>query len=150
MPFRHLPFAAIATVLAVPPASAAAAPPQEIVRLFYQRPGAETDPALRSHFTDPARTILDDNDKLKAAGEGECLDPNLAFGYAEPTPSEIGAAVKLAEVVRGEQATVVATFTAGGSRHRMEWRLVLVDGAWKVADFLSADGELVLSRYNCE
>lgn len=150
MPFRLVAIAEIVILLTVPVASAAAATPQEIVRLFYQRPGAETDPALRSHFTEPARTILDDNDKLKASGEGECLDPNLAFGYAEPTPSETGDAVRTVEAVRGDQATVIAAFTAGGARHRMEWRLKRVDGEWKVADFLSADGELVLSRYNCQ
>ena len=147
MQIRNLALAAIVAALPVP---AAAATPQEIVRLFYQRAGAETDPALRSHFTDPARTILDDNDRLKASGEGECLDRNLAFDTAEPTPLETGDAVKTVEAVRGEQATVVAAFTAGGARHRMEWRLRLVDGDWKVTDFLSASGELALSRYNCE
>ncbi|WP_187972320.1 hypothetical protein [Aquibium microcysteis] len=150
MPSRLFAPAIIAASLALPATAAAAATPQEIVRLFYQRPGAETDPALRSHFTDPARTILDDNDKLKSSGEGECLDPNLAFAFAEPAASETGDAVRTVEAVRGDQATVIAAFTAGGQRHRMEWRLKRVDGEWKVADFLSADGELVLSRYNCQ
>lgn len=147
MQLRHLALTGIVAVLSLP---AAAATPQEIVRLFYQRAGAETDPALRTHFADPARTILDDNDRLKSTGEGECLDRNLAFDTAEPTPLETGDAVKTVEAVRGEQATVVAAFTVGGERHRMEWRLRLVDGAWKVTDFLSASGELALSRYNCE
>jgi hypothetical protein len=147
MQLRHFALGALLCVVAAP---AAAATPLEVVRLFYRQAGAETDPALRSHFTDPVRTILDDNDRLISTGEGECLDRNLAFAMADPAPSETGDAVKLVEAVRGEQATVVATFTAGGERYRMEWRLRLIEGEWKVADFLSADGELVLSRYNCQ
>jgi hypothetical protein len=147
MPFRRLVLSILFSAAACP---AFAASPQDVVRLFYEHTGAETDLALRSHFTDPALKILDDNDRLKAAGEGECLDRNMAFDNTEPSAGEMGEAVKIAEAIRGETATVVATFVTGGERHRMEWRLKLVDGEWKIADLVSGTGDWALRQYFCE
>ncbi|RWE04414.1 MAG: hypothetical protein EOS61_25945, partial [Mesorhizobium sp.] len=50
--------------------------PTAVVKPFYEHPGLELDPTQRKNFIDPAKTVLDKSDALRASGQGECLDPN--------------------------------------------------------------------------
>lgn len=131
-------------------ASAQQPEPIDIVRPFYETIGSEIDLANRTHFADPARTILDDNDALAKSGQGYCLDPGLALDNADYDAAEFKASFKIQQDVEGDQAKVVASFKLGGEPHRMQWMLKKVDGAWKIADVLSVTGEWSLSQYNCK
>ncbi|MBL8585007.1 MAG: hypothetical protein JNL61_22590 [Rhizobiaceae bacterium] len=124
--------------------------PTDTVRAFYERPGSEADPTQRHWFVDPARHVLDEGDRLKASGEGDCFDPNLALDGVEADKAEVEKTLKFAEAVRGETAIVVVAFMAGGEPHRMQWKLKRVDGQWKIEDLLSVTNEWALSQYQCE
>ncbi|TGV62300.1 hypothetical protein EN803_37570, partial [Mesorhizobium sp. M2D.F.Ca.ET.160.01.1.1] len=61
-----------------PPAEAAPTPvqpgsPTAVVKPFYEHLGLELDPAQRKNFIDPAKSVLDKSDALRASGQGECL-----------------------------------------------------------------------------
>lgn len=127
-----------------------AATPIETVRAFYERPGLELSREARDRFIDPALSILNANDAIKATGEGGCIDDGLALDSPEADPAEVAASLKLAESVNGTHAKVVAAFTVAKAPHRMEWKLRQVDGEWKVYDLLSVTGEWALSQYGCE
>lgn len=129
---------------------ARAGTPTEVVRPFYEVIGSEVDPALRERFVDPARQVLDQADKLRASGEGECFDPNPALDGVQADKAEIGRTLKFAESVRGETAIVVVAFRVAGEPHRMQWKLRRVGAEWKVADLLSVTNEWALSQYQCE
>ncbi|RWO95810.1 MAG: hypothetical protein E5Y88_11220 [Mesorhizobium sp.] len=146
---------------ATPPAasqptdSAAAAPvqpgsPTAVVKPFYEHVGLELDPAQRSHFADPAKSVLDKSDALRKSGQGECLDPNMALDNAQYDKTEIDKSLKTIEAVNGDAAKVVVAFVVAGNPHRLEWKLRKVDGDWKVTDLLSVTGEWALSQYQCE
>ncbi|TIQ56681.1 MAG: hypothetical protein E5X61_04615, partial [Mesorhizobium sp.] len=49
--------------------------PTAVVKPFYEHVGLELDPAERSDFADPAKSVLDKSDALRKSGQGECLDP---------------------------------------------------------------------------
>lgn len=146
---------------ATPPAasqptdSAPAAPvqpgsPTAVVKPFYEHVGLELDPAQRSHFADPAKSILEKSDALRKSGQGECLDPNMALDNAQYDKAEIDTSLKTIEAVNGDAAKVVVAFVVAGNPHRLEWKLRKVDGDWKVTDLLSVTGEWALSQYQCE
>jgi hypothetical protein len=140
--------------LAWPP-SAPAAPvlpgsPTAMVRPFYEHLGLETDPSQRRNFVDPAKTVLDKSDALRASGQGECLDPNMALDNADFDKAEIDRSLKSVEAVHGDEAKVVVAFVVAGNQHRLEWKLKKVDGEWKISDLLSVTGEWALSQYQCE
>ena len=141
--------------LAAPPADSAPVPiqpgsPTAVVRPFYDQVGLEIDPAQRSHFVDPAKTVLDKSDALRKSGQGECLDPNMALDNADYDKLAIDKSLKSIEAVNGDQAKVVVAFVVEGNQHRLEWKLKKVDGAWKISDLLSVTGEWALSQYQCE
>ncbi|WP_027057454.1 hypothetical protein [Mesorhizobium loti] len=139
-----------------PPAdSAPAAPiqpgsPTAVVRPFYDQVNLEVDPSQRSHFIDPAKTVLDKSDALRKSGQGECLDPNMALDNADYDKDEIDKSLKTLEAINGDQAKVVVAFVVAGNPHRLEWKLKKVGGDWKVTDLLSVTGEWALSQYQCE
>ncbi|OBQ58561.1 hypothetical protein [Mesorhizobium erdmanii] len=140
--------------LALPP-SAPAAPvlpgsPTAVVKPFYEHPGLEIDPAQRKNFVDPAKAVLDKSDALRASGQGECLDPNMALDNADYDKLAIDKSLKSIEAVNGDQAKVVVAFVVEGHQHRLEWKLKKVDGDWKISDLLSVTGEWALSQYQCE
>ncbi|MCF6116936.1 hypothetical protein L2449_08385 [Mesorhizobium muleiense] len=93
-------------VAASPPAeNARAAPvrpgsPTAVVKLFYEHVGLELDPAQRSHFVDPAKSVLDKSDALRKSGQGECLDPNMALDNAAYDRAEIDNSLKTVEAVK--------------------------------------------------
>ena len=141
--------------LAAPPADSAPAPiqpgsPTAVVRPFYDQVGLEIDPAERSHFVDPAKTVLDKSDALRKSGQGECLDPNMALDNADYDKAEIDKSLRTIEAVNGDQAKVIVAFVVSGNPHRLEWKFKKVDGDWKISDLLSVTGEWALSQYQCE
>jgi hypothetical protein len=140
---------------APPPESAPVAPvlpgsPTAVVKPFYEHVGLELDPAQRSHFIDPAKSVLDKSDALRTSGQGECLDPNMALDNAEYDKAEIDNSLKTLEAVNGDEAKVVVAFVVAGNPHRLEWKFRKVDGDWKISDLLSVTGEWALSQYQCE
>ena len=140
--------------LAWPPSEPAApvlpGSPTAVVKPFYEHLGLEFDPTQRKNFVDPAKTVLDKSDALRASGQGECLDPNMALDNADYDKLAIDKSLKSIEAVNGDQAKVVVAFVVEGNQHRLEWKLKKVDGAWKVSDLLSVTGEWALSQYQCE
>ena len=97
-----------------------------------------------------AKNILNQNDAIKQTGEEGCLDPALAFDDTDYDLAEVTSTLNLAEKHQGRDATVVATFQVLKDPHRMEWKLKLIDGGWKVADLVSMSGDWALSQFNCE
>jgi hypothetical protein len=141
--------------VAWPPPEGAAAPvqpgsPTAVVRPFYDQVGLELDPAERSHFTDPARTVLDKSDALRKSGQGECLDPNMALDNADYDKAEIDKSFKSLEAINGDAAKVIVAFVIAGNPHRLEWKFKKIDGDWKISDLLSVTGQWALSQYQCE
>ncbi|MDX8518108.1 hypothetical protein [Mesorhizobium dulcispinae] len=124
--------------------------PTAVVKPFYEHLGLELDPAQRKNFIDPAKSVLDKSDALRASGQGECLDPNMALDNAEYDKLAIDRSLKTIEAVKGDEAKVVAAFVVAGNQHRLEWKLKKVGGAWKIFDLLSVTGEWALSQYQCE
>jgi hypothetical protein len=140
--------------LAWPPSEPAApvlpGSPTAVVRPFYEHLGLEIDPTQRRNFVDPAKTVLDKSDALRASGQGECLDPNMALDNADFDKTEIERSLKSVEAVHGDEAKVVVAFVVAGNQHRLEWKLKKVGGKWKISDLLSVTGEWALSQYQCE
>ena len=134
------------------PSAAAPAPgsPGAAIKPFYERYGLELDPAERSRFVDPARTVLDKNDILRKSGQGDCLDPNMALDNVAADRTEIDRTFRMLEAVEGDQARVVVAFMEAGAPHRLQWKLRKVGDDWKIADLLSVTGEWALSQYQCE
>lgn len=124
--------------------------PTAVVRPFYEHVGLELDPAQRKNFIDPAKTVLDKSDALRASGQGECLDPNMALDNADYDKLAIDRSLRTIAAVNGDEAKVVVAFVVEGHQHRLEWKLRKVGGAWKVSDLLSVTGEWALSQYQCE
>ncbi|MER9653679.1 hypothetical protein NKJ26_09195 [Mesorhizobium sp. M0152] len=156
-PLSNAPGGAVepATPPAASPPSEPAAPirpgsPTAVVRPFYDQAGLEIDPAQRSHFTDPAKTVLDKSDALRKSGQGECLDPNMALDNADYDKAGIDKSLRTLEAINGDQAKVIVAFVAAGNPHRLEWKFKRVGGEWKISDLLSVTGEWALSQYQCE
>ncbi|RUW61564.1 hypothetical protein [Mesorhizobium sp. M7A.F.Ca.US.008.03.1.1] len=135
---------------AAPAAPVQPGSPTAVVRPFYDQVGLEIDPAERSHFIDPAKTVLDKSDALRKSGQGECLDPNMALDNADYDKAEIDKSLKTLEAINGDQAKVIVAFVISGNPHRLEWKFKRVDGDWKISDLLSVTGEWALSQYQCE
>ncbi len=140
----------ISLVLLATMSNARAGEAIDAVKPFYDHPGLELEASARDRFVDPARKVLDLNDAIRKAGEEGCLDPALPFDDTDEDPREIAMTLKLAELTKGEEATVVAAFKADGAMSRVEWKLRKVDGAWKVSDIVSMSKDWALSQFNCE
>ncbi|PBB19044.1 hypothetical protein CK219_16610 [Mesorhizobium sp. WSM4313] len=134
----------------VPSAPVLPGSPTAVVKPFYEHLGLELDPAQRKNFIEPAKTVLDKSDALRASGEGECLDPNMALDNADYDKLAIDRSLRTIEAVNGDEAKVVVAFVVEGHQHRLEWKLKKIGGAWKVSDLLSVTGEWALSQYQCE
>jgi len=144
------PPAATAPAEPAPVAPVLPGSPTAVVKPFYERLGLELDPAQRKNFVDPAKTVLDKSDALRASGQGECLDPNMALDNADYDKLAIDKSLRTIEAVDGDQAKVVVAFVVEGHQHRLEWKLKKVGGDWKISDLLSVTGEWALSQYQCE
>jgi hypothetical protein len=133
-----------------PPAPILPGSPTAVVKPFYDHVGLELDPAERKNFVDPAKTVLDKSDALRASGAGECLDPNMALDNADYDKLAIDKSLRTIEAVNGDEAKVVVAFVVEGNKHRLEWKLKKIGGDWKISDLLSVTGEWALSQYQCE
>jgi hypothetical protein len=143
--------AGIVVLLAVAmPTPSFAGPASDAVQPFYAHPGLELEASARDRFTDPALNVLNQNDAIKKTGEEGCLDPALAFDDTDYDLAEVTNSLSLAESIKGEDATVVATFKVLKEPHRMQWKLKMVGSAWKIADIVSMNGDWALSQFNCE
>lgn len=138
-----------ASIAAAPPALAGEA--SDAVRAFYDHPGLELEASARDRFVDPARRVLDLNDRIKAEGAPDgCLDPALPFDDTDYVLADVQSSLKLAEAVAGDDAKVVAMFKVPGDVARVEWVLKKAAGEWKVADIVSMTKDWALSQFNCE
>ncbi|OBQ80440.1 hypothetical protein [Mesorhizobium sp. WSM3873] len=124
--------------------------PTAVVKPFYEHLGLELDPGQRKNFSDPAKSVLDKADALRASGQGECLDPNMALDNADYDKLAIDKSLRTIEAINGDEAKVVVVFVVEGHQHRLEWKLKKVGGDWKISDLLSVTGEWALSQYQCE
>jgi hypothetical protein len=140
----------LVALLVLSTADAFAETATEAVQPFYAQPGLELEASARDRFVDPALTILNQNDAIRATGEEGCLDPALAFDDTEYDLAEVMASLSFSETVTGNEAKVIAAFTAENAPHSMQWRLRNVDGAWKIADLVSMTGDWSLSQFNCQ
>jgi hypothetical protein len=140
----------IAAFALLSPAAAFAAEPVDAVKPFYEHAGLELEPAERSRFVDPAKSVLDARDRLVASGQGDCLDENMALDNTAYDKAELEKSLKMAGSEKDDSATVIVAFMAANQPHRMEWKLKKVDGEWKIADLLSVTNEWALSQYQCE
>ncbi len=132
------------------PLAALAGEPSEAVRPFYLTPGLELEASQRDRFVDPAKKILDQNDVIRQGGEEGCLDPALPFNDTDFDAAEVARTLTLAEIVKENRATVVASFMADKEKQSVQWLLVNESGTWKVADIFSTSKDWALSRFQCE
>ena len=143
----------LAFVLALTAMPAFAGPASDAVKFFYADPGAEFEPANRDRFTDPAKSVLDANEKAEDKAE-LCIDFVLSINAQDYEQSEIDKTLKLNEEIFGEDATVTAYFTLfpgqADSEEIVIWTLKNVGGEWKVADLMSDGSNWVLSEFKCQ
>ena len=124
--------------------------PTAVVRPFYDQVGLEIDPAQRSHFIDPAKTVLDKSDALRKSGQGECLDPNMALDNADYDKAEIDKSLKTLEAINGDQAKVIVAFVCRATRTGWNGNSRRSTATGRSSDLLSVTGEWALSQYQCE
>jgi hypothetical protein len=53
-------------------------------------------------------------------------------------------------VVSGNEATVLAKFTAEGQEQAVQWRLKKIGVEWRIFDMVSMSKDWALSRFQCE
>lgn len=135
--------------LALTAAPALAGPASDVVRPFYENPGAERDPAFRNSFVDPAKAIFDANDKATEL----CLDFVISIDGQDWDEAELKRTLKLDEDIVGDDATVTASFTLfpgdAQSERIIIWTLRQVDGQWKVSDVVSDGNNWRLGEFDC-
>ncbi len=130
--------------------------PTEAVRFFYLPPKYEPDPDLRARFTDPAKTLFEQNDRAVEKNEGlGCIDFSPGIDGQDYDENEIKRTLKLKEAEEGDTATVTAKFTLfpnsdDEARREMVWTLKKEGGKWLVADLESVTTKWTLSAFTCE
>jgi len=134
------------------PVAAFAGAPADLVKSFYPPIVSESDVSLRDHYTDPAKTKLDQNDVQEAANDVGCIDFGLSVDAQDFDEDSISRTLKLDETVTGDEAKVIASFRlfANDSVDRkIEWNLKKVGGDWKVSDIASPESNWRLSEFDC-
>ncbi|MDW6024114.1 DUF3828 domain-containing protein [Mesorhizobium sp. BAC0120] len=145
----------IAAAMLVAMLSAAyAGGPADAVRPFYDKVGYETDPEFRAKFVDPAKSKLEENDKLSGNGEEVgCIDWALSIDAQDYDEQELAKTLKLSEKEDGDKATVTATFNLfenQDSAGEVIWSLQKAGGEWKISDIASKTGDWKLSSLDCQ
>lgn len=134
-------------------ATAQESSPTEAVRFFYDPPSYEPDPAVRDHFTDPAKSKFDQNDKVSTDGE-TCFDWVLGLDAQDYDEAVLAKTLKLEEDETGDTATVTATFSLfdgqPDSDREIVWSLKNVGGAWKISDIWSKTNDWKVSTLECQ
>lgn len=134
------------------PGAAFAGAPSDLVKSFYPPIVSESDISLRDHYTDPAKTKLDQNDVQEAANDVGCIDFGLSVDAQDFDEDSIGRTLKLTETIAGDDAKVIASFRLfanDSSDRKIEWTLKQIDGDWKVSDIASPASDWRLSEFDC-
>lgn len=132
--------------------------PSDAVKFFYTAPlKYEGDPALRDRFTDPAKKLFDENDKVVDSGEEVgCLDFSPGIDAQDYDEAELMRTLELTEAVKGDSAEVTARFTLfpgtseDGAKREMLWTLKKAGNGWKIADIASITSKWKLSEIKCD
>lgn len=143
-------FVLAAAVLFASALSAQAGPAADAVASFYKDPDTAFEPLQRDRFVDPARSLLDANDRLWEEQQEACLGFNFVVDGEDWDGDEIVRSLELSESVQGEGAIVMARFSSFGESRTLEWTLERAGRAWRVADIMSLQGGWRLSELTCE
>ncbi len=129
--------------------AAHAGPASDAVAAFYGNPDAAFDPAQRGRFADPARALLDANDRLWEEQQEACLGFSFVIDGQDWDDDEIASTLELTESVQGDGAIVMARFSNFGETRTLEWTLERAGRVWRVADVMSIEGDWRLSDLSC-
>lgn len=150
---QSLALLSLALTLLSMPVAAQEMSPTEAVRFFYDPPSYEPDPAVRDHFTDPARSKFDQNDKISTDGE-TCFDWVLGLDAQDYDEAVLARTLKLEADEAGDTATVTATFSLfddqPDSAREIVWSLKRIDGGWKISDIWSKTNDWKVSTLECQ
>ncbi len=124
--------------------------PSDAVRYFYQNIGSETEPDNRDRFTDQALAALDANQRQANTGEAGCIDFILAIDGQDIDQNGIASTLNLTETLSGDNADVIADFSAFQEPRQVEWSLRNIGGEWKIADIASRANNWRLSQFKCD
>ena len=137
-----------ALVAATAPAAADEA--SDAVRVFYDDPGALSDPDKRALFTGPALDFLNAADAAWDRDETVCIDFGFAVDAQDYDDAEILSTLQLAETASGDTASVIAQFENFGQPTRIEWTLSKDADSWLVSDIASQANQWRVSSMVCE
>ena len=98
----------------------------------------------------PRRTFSTRTTRSSKPARRDASIPALAFDDTDYDLAEVTSTLNLPKDIKGEEATVVATFKVLKQPHRIEWKLKMIGGGWKIADIVSMSGDWALSQFNCE
>lgn len=126
-----------------------AGPASDAVAAFYKNPDAAFDPAERDRFVDPARALLDANDRLWEEQQEACIGFSFVADGQDWDEDEIAGSLELTETVQGEGAVVMARFANFGETRTLEWTLRRAGRGWRVADVMSVEEGWRLSELTC-
>lgn len=143
-------FAFTAAVLFATAVSAQAGPAADAVASFYKNPDAAFEPSERDRFVDPARALLDANDRLWEEQQEACIGFSFVVDGQDWDGDEIARTLALSESVQGDGAIVMARFSNFGETRTLEWTLERTGRAWRVADVMSLQGGWRLSDLTCD
>lgn len=148
---KRMRLSCLLAVLAVSacPVTAFAGAASDAVAFFYEEPGRELEPENRARFTDPALSVLAQNEQLQDS-QDVCLNFVPSLDAQDFDEEEVRNSLTLTENIEGDTATVVADFMLFEEKHDIEWTLKNENGVWKVADIASPASEWRLSAFTCE
>lgn len=138
------------------PTTAFAATPSEAVAFFYSPVQYLPDIELRDRFTDPVRTLFEQNDKaIENEQELACFDFSPAIDAQDVDEDELKRTLSLKEAITGDTAQVTASFALfpdgdPEGKREMLWTLKQINGAWLVSDLESLGAKWKLSDVKCE
>ena len=138
-----------AAVLFASAFSVQAGPASDAVASFYENPDSAFDADERDRFVDPARALLDANDRLWEEQQEACIGFSFVIDGQDWDDDEIASTLELTESVQGDGAIVMARFSNFGETRTLEWTLERSGRAWRVADIMSLQGDWRLSELTC-
>lgn len=138
-----------AAVLLASALPALSGPASDAVAYFYETPDTAFDEAERGRFVDPARALLDANDRLWEEQQEACIGFSFVIDGQDWDDEEIARTLELTESVQGEGAIVMARFSNFGETRTLEWTLERDGRTWRVADVMSLEGNWRLSDLSC-
>ncbi len=119
-----------------------AAPPETLVADLYKQHDAKKSPFFQTkdralvdkYFTKPlADLIWKDAQTQKATGELGAIDADPLYNSQDPQIKNF--AVGKGDI-KGETATVIATFTNDGAKYSIEFSMKLVAAVWKIDNII--------------